>query len=116
MPGRRGPFTFPAKGFLPMPDDRTESPPRRHEKYERLIEAARQMPPVTTAVVHPCDDVSLEGAVEAARLGLIVPILVGPVERVRKTAEAASLDIKSFELVDAAYSHELRDGFVPPQP
>jgi phosphate acetyltransferase len=106
MPGRRRPFSFPAKGFLPMPDDRTESPPRRHEKYERLIEAARQMPPVTTAVVHPCDDVSLEGAVEAARLGLIAPILVGPAERVRKTAEAASLDIKPFELVDAAYSHD----------
>jgi phosphate acetyltransferase len=94
-----------------MPENHNEASSRRgeefrHEKYERLIETARQLPPAITAVVHPCDDVSLQGAVEAARLGLIVPILVGPAARVRKTAEAASLDISAFELVDAAHSHD----------
>ncbi len=89
-----------------MPDDCNGLPPRPHEKYERLVEAARQVPAATTAVVHPCDNVSLHGAVEAARLGLIVPILVGPAERIRRTAVAASLDINAFEIVDAAYSHD----------
>ncbi|HUA78124.1 MAG TPA: phosphate acyltransferase, partial [Acetobacteraceae bacterium] len=89
-----------------MPDDCNGLPPRPHEKYERLVEAARQVPAATTAVVHPCDNVSLHGAVEAARLGLIVPILVGPAERIRRTAAAASLDINAFEIVDAAYSHD----------
>ncbi len=46
-----------------------------HEKYERLIKAALAQARVKVAVVHPCDDVSLEGAVEASRLGLIEPIL-----------------------------------------
>jgi phosphate acetyltransferase len=41
------------------------------ERYDRLLRAAKQLPPVTTAVAHPCDEVSLKGAVEAARLGLI---------------------------------------------
>jgi len=99
-----------AREILPMPDDpdmpASGRSSKRHEKYERLVDAARQMPATTTAVVHPCDDVSLEGAVEAARLGLIVPILVGPAGRIRRTAAAASLEIGTFEIVDAAYSHD----------
>jgi phosphate acetyltransferase len=34
------------------------------------------------AIAHPCDDVSLECAVEA-RLRLIEPVLVGPVARIQ---------------------------------
>jgi phosphate acetyltransferase len=58
------------------------------------------------AVAHPCNDVSLESAVEAARLKLVTPILVGPATRIREVAAAAKLDIGAFELVDAAHSHD----------
>jgi phosphate acetyltransferase len=61
---------------------------------------------VKTAVAHPCDEVSLLGAVEAARLKLIIPILVGPAARVRDTAARSGLDIGAFECVDAAHSHD----------
>ena len=77
-----------------------------HEKYDRLIDVARRHPPMTTAVCHPCDVVSLESAIEAAKLGLMMPILVGPVARVLDTASKASLDISAFELVDSAHSHD----------
>jgi phosphate acetyltransferase len=79
---------------------------RSNERYERLLRAARSLPPVTTAVVHPCDEVSLKGAVEAARLGLIAPILVGPPDRIRDIAERAGLDISGFPLKESAYSHD----------
>jgi phosphate acetyltransferase len=79
---------------------------RRHEKFERLVAKAQRHTPVKTAVAHPCDEVSLLGAVEAARLKLIVPILVGPAARVRDVAARAGLDISAFELVDAAHSHD----------
>jgi phosphate acetyltransferase len=79
---------------------------RRHDKYERLISVANKHPPIATAVVHPCDAVSLESAVEAARLGLLQPILVGPRARIVEVAAKASLDISPFELVDAQYSQE----------
>jgi phosphate acetyltransferase len=79
---------------------------RRHDKYERLIASANKQPPIATAVVHPCDTVSLESAVEAARLGLLQPILVGPCARIVEVAASASLDISPFELVDAQHSHE----------
>ena len=51
-----------------------------HEKYDRLIAAAQKERTIKVAVVHPCDEVSLGGAVEAKRLGLIEPILVGPID------------------------------------
>ena len=79
---------------------------RTHEKFERLLARARQAPPIVTAVVHPCDQVSLDSAIEAARLGLIDPILVGPAARIAEVAAAGKLDITPFELVDAEHSHD----------
>jgi phosphate acetyltransferase len=77
----------------------------KHEKYQRLVDAARTLQPVSTAVAHPCDPSSLSGAVDAAKLGLIVPILVGPRSKIEAVAEAAKLDISSYEIVDAPHSH-----------
>ena len=59
-----------------------------------------------TAIAHPCDEASLESAVEAAKLKLIVPILVGPEAKIREAAAKAGLDISGFEIVDAAHSHD----------
>jgi phosphate acetyltransferase len=87
-----------------MPDATVAA--RRHEKYDRLIAVASKHPAMATAVVHPCDEVSLESAVEAARLGLLRPILVGPPVRIRDVAARASLDIGAFELVEAKHSHD----------
>ena len=66
-----------------MPD--AGKPAVAHEKYNRLIKAAQALPLIKVAVAHPCDEVSLESAVQASHLKLIEPILVGPVERVRRT-------------------------------
>ena len=57
------------------------------------------------AIVHPCDDVSLRGAVEAKNLRLIEPILVGPTERVRAVAAQSGIDIEGIEIVNSAHSH-----------
>jgi phosphate acetyltransferase len=77
----------------------------KHAKYQRLIEHCKSLPPMQTAVVHPCDPSSLEGAVEAARMGLISPILVGPIERIEAAAAQAGISIAGYPLVDAPHSH-----------
>ena len=77
-----------------------------HAKYERLIARAKQVPPATTIVVHPCDETSLRGAVEAAELGIIIPVLVGPRSKIAAVAAANGLDIGRFEIVDVAHSEE----------
>jgi phosphate acetyltransferase len=78
---------------------------RRHEKYDRLIAAARGIPAVPTAVSHPCDETSLKGAVDAAAAGMIAPILVGPERKIRDIAEKLGVDIGAFEIVDVPHSH-----------
>ena len=79
---------------------------RRHEKHDRLIAAAQALPTLTVAVVHPCDGASLGAALEAAGLGLVEPILVGPRAKIGAAAVALGADIAAFRLVDAAHSHE----------
>jgi phosphate acetyltransferase len=77
----------------------------RHERYEQLIASAQKQAAIKVAVAHPCDESSMRGVGEAMRLRLIEPILVGPVERVRRAAEQVGLDIGGVELVDAEHSH-----------
>jgi phosphate acetyltransferase len=83
-----------------------EPQPAGREKYKRLIAAAQRQKKIKVAVAHPCDEASLRGAVEAHKLGLIEPILVAPLARVRNAADEAHLDISGFELVESAHSHE----------
>lgn len=83
-----------------------ETPPAARSQLQRLMRLAEAQPPLRTAVVHPVDALSLGGAVEAARRGLIEPILVGPGDRVRAAAHAAGLDLGPFALIDVAHSHE----------
>jgi len=77
---------------------------RQHQKYERLIAATENLPALVTAVAHPCDEPSLRGACEAADAGMIVPILVGPKDRIRSLARQLSMDLRDMELVDAPHS------------
>ena len=79
---------------------------RKHEKYQRLLDFCKTLPPTKTAVAHPCDESSLRGAVDAAKLGLIAPILVGPRARIEAVAREHKIDLGNFQIVDAAHSEE----------
>src|SRR5690349_24211476 len=75
-----------------------------HEKYERLIAAAKRVPALSTAVAHPCDESSLRGALEAAEAGMIIPILVGPSAKILSVAKSLDLNLQDIEIVDAPHS------------
>ena len=74
-------------------------------RYRQLIDATRSIAPLRMAVVHPCDELSLTGALEAKSQGLIDPVLVGPAAKVRKAAAAAARSIEGIELIDVPHSH-----------
>ncbi len=74
-------------------------------KYDRLLSRAKALPPVPTAVAHPCDASSLSAALDAGRLGLIKPILVGPLAKIRAAADKAGLELDGIEIVDSVHSH-----------
>ncbi|HSN71998.1 MAG TPA: bifunctional enoyl-CoA hydratase/phosphate acetyltransferase [Steroidobacteraceae bacterium] len=76
-----------------------------HRNFEELLERCKGKAPVPTAVAHPCDASSLEGAVRAARMGLIVPILVGPRARIENLAASSGLDLGGLEMIDQPHSH-----------
>jgi phosphate acetyltransferase len=75
------------------------------DKYQRLIAAVSALPATSTAVAHPCDASSLGGAIEAAKLGIIVPLLVGPGKKILAAGSAANIDLTPYEIIEAEHSH-----------
>jgi phosphotransacetylase len=80
--------------------------PAARPHYARFLERCADCAPIVTAVVHPCDRLSLEGAIACARARLIAPVLVGNRAKIEAVAASASLDIGSYEIVTAEHSHE----------
>ena len=78
---------------------------RKHEKYDRLIARCKALTAIPTAVAHPCDESSLRGAVEAAQMGIIQPILVGPKAKIEAVAKQFALDLSGYDIVDVPHSH-----------
>lgn len=74
--------------------------------YHRVICMAQDIgQPLKTAIVHPADGISLRGAVEAAKAGLIEAILVGPEEKIRKAAEEEKIDLLPYTIISTPHSH-----------
>jgi phosphotransacetylase len=73
--------------------------------FNALVAAAAALGPVSTAIVHPCDALSLQGALEATRFGLIDPVLVGPRNKIGAAANKAGLSIDGFDIEDVPHSH-----------
>ncbi|MEN8738830.1 MAG: bifunctional enoyl-CoA hydratase/phosphate acetyltransferase [Phaeobacter gallaeciensis] len=77
--------------------------------FDALIAATQPLDPIVTAVVHPCDVASLEGALEARDKALITPVLIGPAPRIKAAASEAGLDLAGIEIVHAPHSHAAAD-------
>jgi phosphate acetyltransferase len=77
---------------------------RTYAKYDRLIAAAKKIPPVGTIVVHPCDETSLRGTADAAEAGIIKPILVGPADKIAGAAAKHGINLSGFEVIDVPHS------------
>lgn len=74
-------------------------------RQQALLSSVRELAPIRCAVVHPCDSQSLIGALDAAKQGLIIPVLIAPASKINAVAKAANLDISGIELVDVPHSH-----------
>lgn len=70
---------------------------QRFPHLAKILEDARGFPPLAAAVVLPTEATALAGAVEAARTGLVRPILVGAPERIAAAGRAAGADISGLE-------------------
>ena len=75
-------------------------------KFDELLASRKGRTPLPTAVVHPCSEDALAGAVDAAKARLIAPILVGPEQLIRDIAAKAKLDIEPYKIVPTADAEE----------
>jgi phosphate acetyltransferase len=75
-------------------------------KFNEMLANRKGSAALPTAVVHPCSEDALAGAIEAAQAGLIAPILVGPKEQMQDIAAKAKLDLKPYEIVPTADAEE----------
>jgi phosphate acetyltransferase len=75
-------------------------------KFDEMLARRKGRDPLPTAVVHPCSEDALAGAVEAANAGLIDPILVGPEEQIRELATKAKLDVGPYKVVPTVDAEE----------
>ncbi|MDR2012392.1 MAG: bifunctional enoyl-CoA hydratase/phosphate acetyltransferase, partial [Rhodanobacter sp.] len=78
---------------------------RSQQKYASLIARCRELPAVTVAVAHPCNEVSLRAAVDAAHAGLVTPVLVGPTARIDALADSLHIDLTGYRRIDTPHSH-----------
>lgn len=85
---------------------------RRNDVFGRLFRECEPLPPVSCAVVHPCDASALRGALEAARHGMITPVLVGPQAKIQAVAQAEGLDLSGHRIVDTEHSHAAAEAAV----
>ncbi len=80
---------------------------RRHQHvFEDLVTRCAPLDPISVAVCHPCDQVSLEGPIMAAKRGLISPILVGPEKKIRSLAAEFGFDLTGMQIINTSHSHE----------
>jgi len=71
-----------------------------HPRFDFLLNRCKGMPRLPMAIIHPCDALSLEGALAARAAGLIEPWLFGPVRRIALLAETLGLDLSSVVIRD----------------
>jgi phosphate acetyltransferase len=74
-------------------------------RFRNLLAMGDNLEAVRCAVVHPCDEGSLSGAMDAARYGLIIPVLIGPEVRIRHVANEFGIDLTGVEIIDQPHSH-----------
>ena len=111
---QHGETVIDGKAVVVAPDETVRRPrvalPEVHlhtrgARFEELMAATAPLPAVPTAVVHPCDGVSLQGALDAAAKDMIVPILIGPRAKIEAAATEIDRDLADVEIVDVPHSH-----------
>lgn len=80
--------------------------------YQDLITTKNDIPPLKTGVVHPVDELSLKGAIAAAQQGLIIPVFIGPKQKIIDAAKTAQINLDAYEIIATKHSHEAAERVV----
>jgi phosphate acetyltransferase len=84
----------------------TEMSIHSQKVFHHFIEECLKLEPISVAVAHPCSEYALRGPIDAAREGLIEPILIGPEDKVKELADKHDIDISPYQLINTKHSHD----------
>ena len=76
-----------------------------HDRFNAILHSCKGMECLRTAIVHPVKAEALEAVVDAVKAKLIIPILIGPMEKIKAAAKEAKIDLSSWETIDTEHSH-----------
>lgn len=75
-----------------------------HDHFNAIIVSCRELPPIITAVVHPVTPNVLDAVADSVKAGLITPILIGPIAKIKAAATEAELSLSNWEIIDTEHS------------
>lgn len=76
-----------------------------HDMFNATLVSCHKLPPIKTAVVHPVTTNVLEAIVDSVKAGLIIPLLIGPIARIKAAAKEADIDLSQWEIIDTEHSN-----------
>ena len=76
-----------------------------HDRFHAIMKSCEGLEALRTAIVHPVQADALQAVADAVKACLIVPVLVGPVAKMKAAALEAQIDISQWEIVDTEHSH-----------
>ena len=75
-----------------------------HDGFQAIIQSCQGLQPILTAIVHPVKSNALEAVVDCVRAGLITPILIGPLKKIKTAAADVGINMSSWEIIDTEHS------------
>ena len=78
---------------------------REKDHYKGTMEKCRAFGILKVAVVHPVQANVIEAAAEAVEENLIVPVLIGPKERIEAAIKESGVNAKGWQIINTEHSH-----------
>ena len=78
---------------------------RLTEWVKQVVSSFANEARLVCAVVHPCDEASLRGALQAAQVGVISPVLVAPEQKLRSLAAQLQISLDGVRIENVPHSH-----------
>lgn len=67
---------------------------------KNFLHKCRSLEKIKVSVAYPCSQDALKGPLEAAQLGIIDPLFIGPKKKIQKLADENKIDLSSYEIID----------------
>ena len=71
-----------------------------HGHFHTILQSCQPLEAIRTAIVHPVKGNTLYAVMDAVKAGLIIPVLVGPMSKIKTAASEEDIDLSGWEIID----------------